>query len=115
MKLAKRRTTKLFRLLAAVVLATAAGPLAAEDVSEVRIENYQFLPHDVKIRPGGKVRWVNNEKRASHSVLFPGEGGLESERLMSGDSWERKFDKPGRYPYTCGPHPEMSGIVNVVE
>ncbi len=101
--------------IAAVALATAALPSGAQDVVEVRIENYQFVPREAKLRAGGKVRWVNHEKRTSHSVLFTGEGGFESERMMAGESWERRFDKPGRYPYTCGPHPEMSGLVEVVE
>jgi plastocyanin len=33
--------------------------------------------------------------------------------MFQGDSWERKFDKPGTYRYTCGPHPEMNGVVEV--
>lgn len=31
-----------------------------------------------------------------------------------GESWSRRFDRPGSYPYTCGPHPEMKGLVEVV-
>lgn len=103
------------RRIAAVALATAALPSAAQHVVEIRIENYQFVPRDAKVRAGGKVRWVNHEKRTSHSVLFAGAGGFESERMTPGESWERQFDEPGRYPYTCGPHPEMSGLIEVFE
>jgi plastocyanin len=33
---------------------------------------------------------------------------------MNGDSWQRSFDQPGVYPYTCEPHPEMKGTVEVL-
>ena len=39
----------------------------------------------------------------------------ESERLFPDESWQREFTQAGRYPYTCGPHPEMKGVVIVVE
>ncbi|MCE1181317.1 MAG: hypothetical protein LWW81_03285 [Rhodocyclales bacterium] len=25
----------------------------------------------------------------------------------------RRFEQPGRYPYQCGPHPEMKGVILV--
>ena len=103
------------RLLAAACLAAAALPVAAQGVVEVRIDKYQFVPKEVRVKPGATVKWINDEKRTSHSVLFTGDGGFESERMFPGESWERKFDRPGIYPYTCGPHPEMSGVVEVAE
>ena len=48
-------------------------------------------------------------------MVFPQEGGRESERLFPDESWQREFTQAGRYPYTCGPHPEMKGVVIVVE
>jgi len=80
----------------------------------VKIEGYKFQPEKITVKAGTTVKWFNNEKRASHSIWFKGEGIAESERMLSGDSWERTFDKPGTYPYTCGPHPEMNGVVEVV-
>jgi plastocyanin len=102
-------------LLAAAVLAAAALPAAAQGAVEVRIDKYQFEPKEVRVKSGTTVKWINDEKRTSHSVLFTGAGGFESERMFPGESWERKFDKPGTYPYTCGPHPEMNGVVEVAE
>lgn len=94
-------------LLAALL---AAGAAAA---AEVRIRDYRFVPERITVKAGTTVRWTNDEKRASHSVVFPAEK-LESERLMNGDSWQRSFDQPGVYPYTCEPHPEMKGTVEVL-
>lgn len=98
---------------APVVLALFSFPALAQETVEVRIEAYRFQPPEVRVRAGDSVRWVNREKRTSHSVLFPAEGGLESERLFPDESWERHFDKAGRYDYHCGPHPEMKGVVLV--
>ncbi|HJV94222.1 MAG TPA: plastocyanin/azurin family copper-binding protein [Azonexus sp.] len=98
---------------APVVVALFSCAVPAQETSEVRIEAYQFRPPEVRVHAGDSVRWVNREKRTSHSVLFPAEGGLESERLFPDESWERRFEKAGRYDYHCGPHPEMKGVVLV--
>lgn len=82
---------------------------------EVGIKDYKYEPAELQIKVGTTVKWTNNEKRVSHSVLFTGSGGFESERFFPGDSWQRTFDKPGVYPYTCGPHPEMKGRIEVTE
>jgi len=84
--------------------------------AEVAILDYKYQPPELKIKAGTTVRWVNKEKRTSHSVIWLGPtGGFESERLFPGDAYERGFDKPGAYPYACGPHPEMKGVVVVTE
>ena len=81
----------------------------------VQVEQMLYKPATVRIKPGDTVRWVNAEKRTSHSVLFPAESHSESERFFPGEHWERKFMKAGTYPYICGPHPEMKGVVIVAE
>ena len=89
--------------------------VSAGEVVEVSIEKMKFEPQLVKIKPGTTVKWINNEKRNNHSILFEKEGLPETDRLFPGESWQRVFDKPGVYPYRCGPHPEMTGVVEVVE
>lgn len=101
---------KLFYL--AILLATASLRVLAAEV-EIGIAGYRFHPPAVKIAVGDTVRWINQEKRTSHSVFFTAES-LESERMFPGESWSRRFDVPGIYPYRCGPHPEMQGAVRVV-
>ena len=97
------------------VLALVSFSLFAGQTVEVGIEKYTYTPAEVTIRVGDTVKWINREKRTSHSILFPQEGGRESERLFPDESWQREFTRAGRYPYTCGPHPEMRGVVIVVE
>lgn len=100
---------------APLVLALFSFAALAGNVVEVGIEGYKYRPAEVSIKVGDSVRWTNHEKRTSHSIVFPAEGGVESERLFPAESWQRQFDKPGRYPYHCGPHPEMEGVILVAE
>ncbi len=37
----------------------------------------------------------------------------ESDYLFRGDSFEMTFDTAGTFPYRCGPHPLMTGVVVV--
>jgi plastocyanin len=99
---------------AAVAGALFFGALA-EQLVDVRIEGYQYQPAEVTIRAGDSVRWTNHEKRTSHSVLFPRDGGLESERMFPERKLAEALRKAGRYDYHCGPHPEMKGVVVVGE
>lgn len=109
------RTTLRIGALLLGLLSFAPAAVAANGVVEVKIENYKFDPPERKVKVGTTVKWVNNEKRASHSVIWLGPGGFESERLFPGESYQRTFDRPGTYPYSCGPHPEMKGLVVVTE
>lgn len=89
--------------------------VAAGETVEVGIDKMKFEPPQVRVKPGTTVKWINHERRNNHSILFEHEGQLESERLFPGESWQRTFEKPGVYPYKCGPHPEMTGVVEVAE
>ncbi len=105
----------LAKLAFAVFFAGAGGFVRAGETVQVEIRTYQYLPQEVRVKVGEVVQWVNREKRTSHSILFPAEGGRESDRIFPDETWQRSFDKPGSYPYTCGPHPEMKGVVLVTE
>lgn len=97
----------------AVIAPTILPAYAADVVEIITIEKMKFEPQQLKVKTGTTVKWVNNEKRTNHSILFAQEELPESERLFPGESWQRTFDKPGVYPYICGPHPDMSGVVEV--
>lgn len=101
---------KIVCLMIGVLLANSQPALA--ESAEVVIDKMMFSPRQVKIKVGDSVKWINQEKRNNHSVRFESEN-LESERVFPGESWSRTFDRPGVYPYVCGPHPEMTGQVEV--
>lgn len=101
--------------LAGLALWALAHAAPAAETVEILIQDYKFTPALLTIKAGTTVRWTNREKRTSHSVLFGGPGDVESERIFPGESWQRRFDAPGSYPYGCGPHPEMKGAIVVTD
>lgn len=90
-----------------------------EDVTVVMMHKYTFCPHQIEVKQGTTVRWVNVDKRTSHSVWFKEADKPESDRLFGEEKVEMTFDlPPGEYPYLCGPHWKeegMTGRVTVVE
>jgi len=100
--------------LALALLTHATATAAGSDVAaEVEIHKFSFDPPEVTIKAGGTVRWTNMEKRQYHSVWFEAAGDPEADYFFPGESYERTFDAPGDYPYRCGPHPRMTGVVHV--
>lgn len=90
-------------------------PSAEEDVTIVKMYNYTFCPMEITVKPGTIVRWVNVDKRTSHSTWFKQAGKEEGERLFPEEKTEMKFDLPaGDYPYLCGPHWESDGMIGKV-
>lgn len=109
----------LFALLAMVVYTQ--SPFAADkstsDASAVVIiKKFKFIPQEITIKRGQKVRWINREKRQYHSVWFEASGEEEPEDyLFADDSYDREFKQTGSFPYRCGPHPKMTGTVHVID
>ncbi len=90
--------------------------LAGSDESLVIIKDFKFGPQEITIKQGQVLRWHNREKRQYHSFWFEALNEEEPEDyLFPEDSYEREFNQIGSFPYRCGPHPEMTGIVHVTE
>jgi plastocyanin len=106
--------TRTLRLAFAAAAWSLCAGVQAQAVVEVTIQKNTFVPERIEVKRGATVRWTNAERRTTHSILFPAEN-LESERLLPGEAWERRFERPGTYPYTCGPHPEMKGVIVVTD
>lgn len=88
----------------------------AEGVTVVLMYKYKFCPGELTVPVGTTVRWVNVDKRTSHSVIVKDEP--ESERAFPEESIELTFKIPGRQDYLCGPHWErrdMIGRITVTE
>jgi plastocyanin len=95
-------------------LGVAGKALATEPVIVI-IQKMQFQPQEVTVKKGSMVRWENREKRQYHSVWFEQAGDPEPDYIFPEESYERKFDTVGDFPYRCGPHPEMTGVVHVTD
>lgn len=93
----------------------AAAPSFAEDAALVTIAQHRFVPARITVKVGTTVKWINSERRTGHSVRFSGPGGFQSGIILPGQNWTHTFDKPGIYTYSCAPHPDMRGTVEVTE
>ncbi|MCB1662893.1 MAG: cupredoxin domain-containing protein [Pseudomonadales bacterium] len=87
--------------------------LAQADTVEVEIFKKQYIPQELTINKGDTVRWVNKEKRQYHSVYFEALDEKDGEYFWPDEVFERTFERAGSFPYRCGPHPEMTGIIHV--
>ena len=92
-------------------------PSSEEDgVTVVKMYRYTFCPEDLSVPVGTTVRWVNVDRRTSHSVILKDANEPESDRLFPEENFEFTFLAPGSQTYLCGPHwetQEMIGMVTV--
>jgi plastocyanin len=91
------------------VSATPATGGGAAGMARVPIRMIAYTAPEVHIRVGQSVEWTNFDPTA-HTVTGENWG---SDILLEGAHYVRQFDQPGRYPYRCLPHPQMTGIVIV--
>lgn len=77
-----------------------------------------YSPERVEIRTGTTVVWRNVEPadypviRGRHQLVAD-DGSFASPQVEPGSSWAKTFLKPGKYPYHCGNHAHMTGMVVV--
>ena len=86
-------------------------PSAEAPVTIVKMYRNVFCPVEFEIAAGTTVRWVNVERRTSHSVWFRAAGLPESERLFPEESVELTIETPGDHVYLCGPHWETHDMI----
>ncbi len=104
------------RIAAVILLLLTSGfANAGEDGPLVVIQDYKFIPQHIEVKKGATVVWENREKRQYHSVWFESLGEEAPDYFFPEETFERTFDTVGTFDYRCGPHPEMTGSVTVVE
>ena len=99
------------RILVLLLLIFSSSSMAAE--VEVIIKKFKFIPAEITINRGDTIIWKNMEKRQYHSVWFEQHGDPEPDYFFPDETYSRAFEQSGEFPYRCGPHPEMTGIVRV--
>ncbi len=82
---------------------------------DIGIKKFKFSPAEITISVGDTIRWTNKEKRQYHSIWFEQLGEPEPDYFFPGEFFERTFNDIGNFPYRCGPHPKMKGIVHVLK
>ena len=80
--------------------------------ARVSINNFVFEPAGVRISAGQSVTWANADG-APHGVAFK-DGAAGAALLLPGQSFERRFERPGVYDYACSVHPYMTARVTVL-
>ena len=79
-------------------------PINDEDVTEVIVSNFAFSAPSITIDRGQRVRW-RNTTRSFHTVTPNGHQAFgERQTSTQGQTFETRFDTPGRYLYYCEPH-----------
>jgi plastocyanin len=100
------------------VPAANASPLPSAEISAVtsastvtvNVEEPNFNPARVVIRPGDTVRWVNTDT-IDHTTTS--DTGLWDETLSPGESFSVKFRTAGVFRYHCEIFQDMRGVVIV--
>ena len=88
-----------------------AEPASGKAPVKIEINHFMFGPNDITVEPGTTVEWVNKDETI-HNVIMP-DARIASPGMDTGDHFDFRFDKPGDYPYLCGLHPHMTGVVHV--
>jgi plastocyanin len=90
--------------------ATAANAATAAD-TEVKIDNFTFVPQRVTVKPGTTVTWIN-EDDIPHAIAATGKE-FRSKVLDTNDKYSFTFKTMGTFEYFCSLHPHMTGTIVV--
>ncbi len=114
---------RLIPLLMLPVLAAAAGCGGSDDSAAsapadcaqpcVVMQDNEYVPRDVTVRPGQTITWVNADS-VVHNVVNAQEGEApESALFGEGRTYRYAPRERGRIDYVCTVHPGMEGSITV--
>jgi plastocyanin len=87
-----------------------AAPVAPAKI-EVRIDNFNFSPAVITVKPGTQITWTNGDD-IPHTVVSDSKA-FKSKVLATGEKFTFTAATPGTYSYSCSIHPNMTGKVVV--
>lgn len=73
----------------------------------VTIQNMQFDPPELIVKPGSRVVWINKDLFA-HTATATAKT-FDSGSIEVDASWSYVANQPGDYAYVCAFHPTMKG------
>lgn len=79
----------------------------------VAIENFAFVPGDIRLASGTTVVWTNRDE-VVHTVSANDERVFDSEAFGQGQRFRFTAGSPGTYAYFCRIHPFMQATLVVV-
>jgi plastocyanin len=77
---------------------------------EIGIDNFNFTPAALAVRPGDRVTWVNDDD-VPHLIVSTDGRFKQSPVLDSGQRFSVTVTAPGTYRYFCSLHPMMQGRI----
>ncbi|AFV22489.1 blue (type 1) copper domain-containing protein [Methanolobus psychrophilus R15] len=86
-------------------------PPGEVETTEVIMQNYRFLPQDIRVSVGDTVTWANDD-RVTHTVTADN-GGFDSGELEPSETFSYTYEQEGIFGYSCTIHPGMIGTVTV--
>jgi plastocyanin len=86
---------------------------AQAEEPDIAIHNYAFVPAQITVLAGTKVKWINKDE-VPHTVVGVN-NMFRSSALDTNDAYSYLFRKPGKYTYFCTLHPTMTGTIIVKE
>lgn len=100
---------------------TTAAPGTPHSVTVNIVQRLQYEPPSwgfdqmsITIPPGTTVTWKSVPSNSDGHTTTSNDDVWDSHLITPGNTWSFTFAKAGRYPYHCGLHPWMVGVVNVV-
>jgi len=89
-------------------------PINEGDVAVVVIRDFAFTAPTITIDRGKSVRW-RTSTGTFHTITPDGhQAFVERQMNASGETFEVRFDTPGRYRYYCEPHRALGMTGEVV-
>ena len=79
--------------------------------NEIGIDNFQFNPAALTVKPGTRVTWINNDD-VPHLIVNM-QGRFTSPVLDSDQRFSTTLTKAGTFDYFCSLHPKMQGRIAV--
>jgi plastocyanin len=101
--------------LATKLAATSPAPTTAPSASPITVEidNFNFKPKELTVKPGQTVIWINHDD-VPHTATMKGKSPtFDSKMLDTDEQYSFTFKNAGTYPYYCKVHPHMTATIVV--
>lgn len=87
-------------------------PVCPPSTAQVAITNFAFGPQNLTVSLGATVEWTNYEETLHTTTSDT--GVWHSFDMYENQVFPFKFSTPGTYPYHCNYHPNMTGVITVL-
>jgi plastocyanin len=116
-----QRICALLCLVLSVTTACTAAARSTREPDEVQVfeptgqpDNWTYFPGELSVARGTVVTFVNGG-REFHTVTSDSPGRPFDLSIDANQTGTITFDKVGTFPYHCGVHPQMKGVVRVCD